>query len=121
MAAPDILQKTAALLRAPADPRPAQKHWPKAETKHPGRDKMEEDVWPIWFRHASCFKESGDIKQRLRSYQRILEFAPGEDSLCLLSNHRFDLYGQDEKRFRLIGASFFAYQEIMTQSATPRP
>lgn len=121
MAAPDIPQKTAAQLRAPADPGPAQKHWPTAKIKHPGRDKMEEDVWPIWFRYTSCSKESGDIQQRLRSYRCILEFAPGEDSLCLLSDHGFDLYGQNEKRFRLIGVSFLANQEMRTQSAALRP
>jgi hypothetical protein len=121
MSAHDMAQNTAAQLRALGDPGPAQKHWPAAKTNHPGHDKMKEDVWPIWFGNTSCSKESGDIQQRLRPYRRIFECAPGEDSLCLLSNHRFDLYGQDEKRFRLIGASFFAYQEIMTQSATPRP
>jgi hypothetical protein len=80
MSAHDMAQNTAAQLRALGDPCPARKHWPAAKTNHTGNYKMQEDIWPVWFHHASCFKESGDIKLRLLSYRRTLEFAHGGDS-----------------------------------------
>lgn len=120
MLATDTPQNTATRLRELGDPCPPQEHWPAAKTNHTGHRKMVEDVWPIWFQYASCLEESGDIKHRLISCKRTLEFAPGGSSLYRQFGYVFQLRNRNEKRFRPIGAPFLTTQEMRTRSAKSR-
>jgi hypothetical protein len=121
MLAPDTPQNTTAWLCELGDPCPDQKHWPAAKTNHTGHRKMVEDVWSIWFQYAPYLEESGDIKHRLISCKRTLEFALGGGGLYRQFGCVFDVRDGNEKRFRPIGAPFLTSQEIRTQSANSWP
>lgn len=117
MLAPDTPQNTAARLRELGNPSPTQKHRPAAKTNHPGHCKMVEDVWPIWFQYRPCLEESGDIKHRLISCKRTLEFALGGRGHYQQSGCVFDLRDRNEKRLRPVGMPFLATKKMRMQSA----
>jgi hypothetical protein len=116
MLAPDTPQNTAPRLRELGDPSPTQKHRPAAKTNHTGHRKMVEDIWPIWFQYTPYLEESGDIKHRLITCTRTLEFVLGRGGHYRQSACVFGLRNRNEKRFRPVGAPFLATQKMKMQN-----